>query len=147
MKDAAAQSFIGFETSGYRTVGRPFKVDRQEVIAVVVALQEWFSMDHEARAAHCEGKARTMVEGLKGLEGVDVYTAPEKLGSARGFPYVVVRSTIPGKDATSLAALLREGSPKIWVRVEKDTIGIAAFILTEAEPKIIVERLRSLLSG
>jgi len=147
VESAAAQSFIGFETSGYRTAGRPFKVDRQEVIAVVVALQEWFSMNHEARAADCEGKVRTIVEGLQGLEGVSVHTAPERIGSARGLPCAVVRSTIPGKDAASLAALLREGNPGIWVRVEGDTIGIAAFILTEAETEIIVERLRSLLSG
>ena len=44
--DAAyLHSFIGYETSPYDTIGRPLKVDRQEVIAVVVALREWFSMD------------------------------------------------------------------------------------------------------
>lgn len=147
VESAAAQSFIGFESSPYRTVGRPLKVDRQEVIAVVVALQEWFSMDHEARAVDCEGKARTIVDGLQGLEGVNAYTAPERSGPARGLPCTVVRSRIPGKDAASLATLLREGNPRIWVRVEGDRISMATFTLMKDEEKAILKRLRSLLSG
>jgi L-seryl-tRNA(Ser) seleniumtransferase len=46
---AALQDFIGFEAGRYRTFGRPMKLDRQEIIAVVVALREWMTMDHQAR--------------------------------------------------------------------------------------------------
>src|SRR5439155_6677582 len=35
---AAMNSFIGFETLGIRAIGRPMKVDRQEIVALVVAL-------------------------------------------------------------------------------------------------------------
>ena len=64
--DAAfLHSFIGYETSPYDTIGRPLKVDRQEVIAVVVALREWFSMDHEARLSAYKRKAEELLSNLE----------------------------------------------------------------------------------
>ncbi len=44
---AALHNFISFETQGSASLGRGDKVDRQEVVATVVALREWF--DHEPR--------------------------------------------------------------------------------------------------
>jgi L-seryl-tRNA(Ser) seleniumtransferase len=67
---ALVNSFIGFETSGYLTVGRAMKVDRQEIFATVVALREWLAMDHEARllryAEYSDGGAERR-SGHRGL--------------------------------------------------------------------------------
>src|SRR5262249_2221709 len=44
---AALHSFIGFETAAWeKGFGRPLKVDRQTIVAVVAALHEWFDTDH-----------------------------------------------------------------------------------------------------
>ena len=40
--------------------GRPFKLDRHTIVATVAALQDWFSMDHEARWAGYRDKVATM---------------------------------------------------------------------------------------
>ncbi len=45
----AAIDFTRHESGPYRRFGRAFKMDRQVVVATVLALQEWFAMDHEAR--------------------------------------------------------------------------------------------------
>jgi L-seryl-tRNA(Ser) seleniumtransferase len=42
--------FIGFESAPVRSLGRPLKVDRQEVIGVVYALREWVSMSGRSRS-------------------------------------------------------------------------------------------------
>jgi seryl-tRNA(Sec) selenium transferase len=48
---ASMQGFIGFETvADHQAFGRPMKLDRQEVVAVVVALQEWFAISGLAAA-------------------------------------------------------------------------------------------------
>ena len=63
--DAAfVHSFIGYETQLSRSVGRPLKLDRQEIVAVVAALREWFSMDHAARIAEHGWKARAIQDAL-----------------------------------------------------------------------------------
>src|SRR5204862_606346 len=46
-----AVDFTRYESGAYRKFGRPFKLDRQTVVATVVALQEWLAMDHAARFA------------------------------------------------------------------------------------------------
>src|SRR5205085_11036808 len=52
---AVPQGFIGFETVAERkSFGRPLKLDRQEIVGVVTAVEEWFSMDHDKRVAELD---------------------------------------------------------------------------------------------
>src|SRR5207248_4131846 len=45
---AVLHGFIGFETNAWeKSFGRPLKLDRQTIVAVVTALEEWFETDHE----------------------------------------------------------------------------------------------------
>ena len=83
--DAAfTQGFIGFETEERRTVGRPMKVDRQEVIAVTAALKEWFEMDHDARFADHRRKADELFRKLEGVSDIEVEHATERRGLGSG---------------------------------------------------------------
>jgi hypothetical protein len=55
VKAATLHGFIGFETTAWeKSFGRPLKLDRQTIVAVVTALQEWFETDHDARLAGYE---------------------------------------------------------------------------------------------
>ena len=65
LEAAYLHSFIGFETSDYETLGRPLKLDRQEVVAVVVALREWLSMDHKVRIAEHWVRADRIIDNLR----------------------------------------------------------------------------------
>jgi len=57
--------FIGFETAAWeKSFGRPMKVDRQTIVAVVAALQEWFETDHEARIAGYERRLKTIASEI-----------------------------------------------------------------------------------
>ena len=47
-------SFVGYESRRIRGVGRPHKVDRQEMMGCVTAVQRWFKLDHESRLAAAE---------------------------------------------------------------------------------------------
>ena len=52
----ALQSFVGYEGRRIRGIGRPQKVDRQEMIGSVAAVRRWMTMNHEERLATVEGK-------------------------------------------------------------------------------------------
>src|ERR671929_1513989 len=70
---AALHGFIGFETAAWgKSFGRPLKVDRQTIVAVVAALQEWLETDHEARIADYERRLQAMAAELEGAPGVSV---------------------------------------------------------------------------
>ncbi len=45
----AGIDFTRYESGKYLTFGRPWKMDRQIIVATVLALKEWLEMDHKAR--------------------------------------------------------------------------------------------------
>ena len=50
----ALQSFISYEMRRVRGVGRPQKIDRQEIIGAVEAAKIWMNINHEDRLAKAE---------------------------------------------------------------------------------------------
>lgn len=152
---AAAQGFIGFETakgpsdwsnSGpadaeFRPFGRPFKVDRQEVVGVVVAIKRWFSMNHEERLLGYEARLRTLENELTGIPGITIAEEPAFLAPTTGLRIKLQ----PGR-AAAIGRALAEGDPRIWVRVEGDDIVANVHTLNEGEITVLGKRLRDALT-
>ena len=143
---AALQDFIGFEVKGIRAFGRPMKLDRQEIIAVVVALREWVAMDHQARFEGYDRKVSYLMRELKGISDVELIPMPEEAGLATGLHITLDEKSL-GKTALEVAKALRDGDPRIWVRCQADTIAVWAGTLVDGDEQIIAERLKSLLTG
>lgn len=142
---AATQGFIGFESTGSRSFGRPLKLDRQEIIAVVVALQEWFSLDHDARLRGYERMVRSIAERLQGLPFVTTTALPANPGPATRLE-VTVQPRPNGKNAEEVARILREGNPSIRLGVKGDVLTIAVETVAPGDEAVIATRLRSALS-
>ena len=64
------QSFVGYEGRRIRGIGRPHKVDRQEMIGAVAAVQRWFTMDHESRLAEAEERSQAILRHISGIPGM-----------------------------------------------------------------------------
>ena len=141
----AASGFIGFHTGGRRAIGRPMKVDRQDVIGVVAALDAWFSTNHEDRLLAIDETLSGMRRGLVGLDGVE--PTVERHNRFWGATLnVVVDPEATGKSAEQVARELEQGSPPILVAVEGEALAINAHTLNEGEDRVVVERLREVLS-
>jgi D-glucosaminate-6-phosphate ammonia-lyase len=142
---AARQGFIGFERGDYRTLGRPFKLDRGEIIAVVVALREWVGMDHGARIARVGERVDALVRALAGLPGVTAERVPD---AAFGAPGLRLRPDPAGRHrAADLAAGLEQGSPSIVAGAGEHALRLNLTTVVEADDAVIAERLRALLAG
>ena len=63
-------SFVGYEGRRIRGLGRPHKVDRQEMMGCVAAVQRWFKLDHESRLAAAEQESLEIIKPLRGIPGV-----------------------------------------------------------------------------
>ncbi|GIS68675.1 MAG: hypothetical protein CM1200mP8_2330 [Chloroflexota bacterium] len=61
----ALQSFIGYEGRRIRGLGRPQKVDRQEIIGCVVAVERWMGLNHEERLSKAETMTQTIIDKIK----------------------------------------------------------------------------------
>ncbi len=139
---AYTHSFIGFETSDYETVGRPLKLDRQEIVAVVVALREWLSMDHEARIAEHWRRADYIETQLAPVPHISTARHIEDNSLSNGVMITVEDGA--GKTAAQVIEELKQGDPSIWTRGSGSRIRIAVAHLVEDEIDIIISRLRQI---
>ena len=150
---ARSHSFVGFEASERRSIGRPMKVDRQEVIAVYAALREWMSMNHEDRFASYEARIANLRADLASIPNIKLFDYPTQ-GPVEG---LLVRLDVEqlGKTPGEVVTELRAGNPSIWVRSPQhqpdayppgeNGFIIQMHILKEGGEAIIAQRLKEIL--
>ncbi|MCS7206979.1 MAG: aminotransferase class V-fold PLP-dependent enzyme [Dehalococcoidia bacterium] len=142
---ATLNNFIAYETHDNHAIGRGYKVDRQEVVATVVALQEWFQMNHEERFAQQERRIHTILQALEGIPHITTQRLWERQG-----PWMRLMVTLNeqplGKTAVAVQQALRQGNPSIRIRAEGNNLLIAVHTLREGEDAIVAQHLRAALS-
>lgn len=154
----ALHSFIGAEAGPdekpglYRSLGRGYKLDRQEIIGLLVAFDEWMEMDHDKmRFQPAWEKVRYIekeIKGLPGLKKTRIEYFP-KAGKGTAYHTIGLRVILDDLSVAETNALLRkmrEGDPEIWVRnwgSSNDFI-INAINLQPGDEKLIVERFKEL---
>jgi L-seryl-tRNA(Ser) seleniumtransferase len=147
---AAINGFVGFETSGYQTIGRPMKVDRQEVVGCVTALQEWLELDHEARFAAYADRIEVILAAVADLPGVKASRI-----SAAETPTPMLRDGVrlhleSPQAAEAAVQGLREGEPCIWSRqddLRRDSVNVSVAYLQEGDAELVARRLREVLGA
>ncbi len=146
VKTAALHGFIAYENYDNRALGRGYKVDRQEIIATVAALREWFATNHAERFAIQERRIRAIAQGLAGLPHVKTERIWERQG-----PWMLLRVAIEeaklGKTVAEVEKALQDGDPCIRIRVEGGQMVLAVHTLLDGEDQIVAARLQQVLSN
>ncbi len=151
-------SFIGAEAgpkeqSGfYRSLGRGYKLDRQEIIGLLVAFDEWMEMDHEKeRFKPAWERVHYIEENIKNLPGLENARMEyyPKSGEGTGYHTIGLHITLINKsieETNELVKQMREKDPEVWVRnwgTSNDFI-INTLNLQEGDSEIIVERFKEI---
>jgi D-glucosaminate-6-phosphate ammonia-lyase len=144
--------FTRYESGRYLKYGRPLKMDRQTVAAVVVALEEWLAMDHARRFATYARQAEWLRDALAGLRGVALrpmsFTMDERLVPEPVNCLVIrIDAAVAGIDAGAVAEALEAGTPSILAIREDDKIAIVMDVLEDEEVAVIAARLRTVLGA
>ena len=146
--DAASdQGFIAFQENGGRSFGRPMKLDKQEVVGVVTAVERWLTINHEDRLLVYEERLESVRQELGATPGVEaeIEKVPLYFGSHLSVTFDAVAV---GKTAQDIADELDAGSPRIWVSVVDDrTLTVTSHALNEGEELIVAERIRTAAGG
>ncbi|MQF69183.1 hypothetical protein FIM12_02460 [SAR202 cluster bacterium AD-804-J14_MRT_500m] len=141
------QSFVGYESRRIRGVGRPHKVDRQEMVGVVVAVRRWFTMNHEERLAYTEQQSQKIMSHIQEIPGVTCTLLDNIIGHQPFGVQLEVDSAVTGITIHELVDNLKNGDPPIWTRVRdgEDFMIIHGFGLASGEDEIVGTRIASLL--
>jgi len=126
-------------------IGRGQKVNREEIVGLVVALNEYMKLDHNAILDKWSRKARYLADQLKGIPGL---TAEYRVNS-RGYADVVLswdRNIIPMSEPEVGRALLN-GEPRIAYMTNKIIYAftnptLVPSSLKDGEEVLMAKRLR-----
>ena len=153
-------SFIGAEAGPneqagfYRSLGRGYKLDRQEIIGLLVAFDEWMEMDHDKeRFQPAWEKVRYIEKGIKDLPGLKNARMMYYPKSGKGTGYhtrglQVILDNLSVDETNSLLRKMREGDPEVWVRNwggSNDFI-INTINLQPGDEEAIVKRFKELFA-
>ena len=142
----SAQSFVTYHYDGGRAVGRAMKIDRHEIIGVVTAIEDWFTMDHEERILEYEARFATIDDALGDVDGVST----RRTEVPHYVPYMMlvdVDEPVVGKTAEQVRVELDNGSPRIWVGAEDCSLRVVVNCMSDEETGVVAERLRAALGG
>lgn len=141
---AKLQTFVCFETEGVRALGRGMKLDRQEIIATVVALQRWLTMDHQARLTAQHQRILSLVDDLNALPGITATAAGERMGIMTS-AHVTLDPQTYDMTSQDLVEQLKASDPRIWVNLRDDTIVLGADTLVPGDEQLLLDGLKKTL--
>ena len=136
------------------TIGRGLKVSKEEMVAMMVALEVYLQRDHQADWREWERRVDVIREGLAAVPGVTTERFVPQI--ANQVPHARIRwdQGIVRVTPTEIVRQLRDGDPSIEVVPvpdEEGSLEIASWMLRPGEAEIIAgrlgERLASALRG
>ncbi len=136
--------------SPYQEIGRGMKVGKEELLALLAAVEWTLEQDEDAMLAGYERMVDRWIAGLQGLPGVVVERGyPSEAGQPHSRA-IVRLSTTCGWTRDGLVAALWDRDPRIAVgtfRLPDDAIALNPQTLEPGEDAVVLDALISLLSS
>lgn len=141
-------SFVGYESRRIRGVGRPHKVDRQEMMGALAAVERWFRIDHEDRLAQAEQESMAIINELRDVPGVNASLIDNIVAHQPFGVTVGVDADVVGFDNEALVTKLRELDPPIWTRtMDNAPLQIHVFGLNPGEAELVGKSIAQVVRG
>jgi L-seryl-tRNA(Ser) seleniumtransferase len=126
------------------TVGRGMKVNKEEMLGMLVALERFVKMDHALEGGEFERRAELIRSTAAAVPGVkaEVFVPPV----SNHVPHI--RISWEGGDEAAAAAVvkaMKDGEPSIAIRNEKEALVIGVWMMQPGEDKVVARRLRQVL--
>ncbi len=126
------------------TVGRGMKVNKEEMLGMLVALELFLEKDHARESREFEKRAEAIRSSALAVAGVKAEVFVPEI--ANHVPHV--RISWDGADeaaATAAVKALRDGEPSIGTRSEGKDLVIGVWMMRPGEEKVVARRLRQVL--
>ena len=139
--------FTRYESGDYLKYGRPLKMDRHTVVAVVVAFQEWLARDHDERLASWVTRVGILCDGLSEAGGVSAqpmcFTLDERVVSDP-VNCAVLTFDDGGMTPGSLSDALASENPQVLIIPDGERLIIAVDEMSDDEARYVAARITAL---
>ena len=143
-RDLIAAARLNAPPNG-NTIGRGMKVNKEEMIGMLAALELYMAKDHAAEQREFEARAEVIRSSVAALPGIKAETFVPDV--ANHVPHVRISwdPAAKGITPTDVVNVLRAGEPSIGTRSEGDTVVVGIWMMRKGEEKIVARRLREVL--
>ena len=129
------------------TIGRGMKVNKEEVLGLLAALELYLSKDHQAEWKMWEDQIDLISESAKSISGVEttIHVPPH----ANHVPSLKIRwnQSKVNISPDNVRKILREGSPSIETVGNKNEIGITTWMMVPGQEKIVAKKIKKILKS
>ena len=137
-------------TSPYSdSLSRGMKVNKEEMVGMLTALDLYMKKDHEAEWKDWERRIRTIVDSVRDFPGVQTETFVPPI--ANHVPHLRIKwdQAKIGKTPPEVQKALREGDPSIETNpgTNKEELVIGVWMLQPGEAEVVARRLRAVLKS
>jgi L-seryl-tRNA(Ser) seleniumtransferase len=126
------------------TVGRGMKVNKEEMLGMLVALEMFLEKDHARERREFDKRAEAIRAGATAVPGVTAEVFVPEV--ANHVPHI--RVSWAGADEAAAAAVvkaMKDGEPSIGIRSEGKDLVIGVWMMRPGEEKVVARRLRQVL--
>jgi uncharacterized pyridoxal phosphate-dependent enzyme len=143
-KDLIAAARLNAPPNG-NTIGRGMKVNKEEMIGMLAALELYLAKDHAAEQREFAARAEVIRNSAATVAGVKAETFVPDV--ANHVPHIRISWDAAARGMTAADAVnsLRAGEPSIGTRSEGDALVIGIWMMRPGEEKIVARRLREVL--
>jgi L-seryl-tRNA(Ser) seleniumtransferase len=123
-------------------IGRGMKVNKEEMVGMLAALELFVVKDHAAEAREFERRAEEIRQAAASVAGVQAEIFVPEV--ANHVPHVRVswNGAAGASRAAGVVRALQEGEPSIAIRSEGETLVVGVWMMQPGEAKIVARRLR-----
>jgi L-seryl-tRNA(Ser) seleniumtransferase len=126
---------------------RTNKVNKEEVVGMLVALELFLKRDHAAVWNEWQGRCRRIADALKAFDDVRTEVRVPEIANAVPHLHVTWDAKRRGLSPADMVRQLREGKPSIEVNPGSGRqLVIGVWMMEPGEDAIVAERLREILA-
>jgi uncharacterized pyridoxal phosphate-dependent enzyme len=143
-KDLIAAARLNAPPNG-NTVGRGMKVNKEEIVGMLAAVEMYLRKDHALEQRDFEQRAETIRSSVAAVPGVAAEIFVPEV--ANHVPHVRISwpAAAGGPTAADVVKELRDGEPSIATRSEGDALVVGVWMMRPGDEKIVARRLRQVL--
>ena len=129
------------------TIGRGMKVNKEEVLGMLVALELYLQKDHKAEWSMWEAQIKLISDGALEITGVKTEIHVPKY--ANHVPSLRIRwdQNLVKISSSEVRDQLKNGHPSIQTVGDNSTVGITTWMMVPGQERIVAKRLNEILSS
>jgi L-seryl-tRNA(Ser) seleniumtransferase len=145
-KDLIAAARLNAPPNG-NTVGRGMKVNKEEMLGMLAALELYLERDHAKEQLDFERRAEVVRSSVASVPGVKAEVFVPEV--ANHVPHIRISWDAAARKLTAadVVKALRDGEPSIGTRSEEESLVVGVWMMRPGEDKIVARRLRQVLSA